>query len=626
MSVYSSIILLHRPCLTAFDVDAESMAEKIAGWPNVAKAVAVKAYSDFDPKDKAADARIFRVGPVTDLKLSEADTIQWFDVDVPLMLPWLNGPREESILALIRSELDGALFDKVSTQTSLPPIPKVLVYGSGTAAKAAVEAVKVSGLDVVWAGANGSDLPDGIETLPCESLEKIHGWAGRFKVTLATNNGDSNIDVGAVVLAGSETRNLVENAASQSSMSLSAWAEEAIPKGNGNGILAFVCGVEKSTSIRNMERVLTGAIEALDKFSNQVYVFAPQIKVAGFGLERLYGRAREAGVVFIRTARTGPEIKTDSDGQITLTAYDPLAQADLKLTPNLVVWEDHLRPSPEPAQWGLPLTDDGFVGPDNILFLPSGTMRRGIFAIGPARGTDADETLAAEISVLASEITDVLEATEQEIIRHVNLCGRCLTCVRICPVGAIDITAESWFVPNACVACGLCASQCPAGAITLSGSSDRETSVRLKPLLDRPRTAEDSIPRVVLLGCERSVMQAMKTATAPDLPVDLIVSPIPCGCRADDTTVLKALAMGADGVLIGTCHPGNCRTDRGTEAVQARTAHVRRVLENLGFRTDRIGTISLAPNMGADFTKAITGYAAGLNGPAPAPENEEDVT
>jgi hypothetical protein len=39
MSVYSSIILLHRPCLTAFDVDAESMAEKIAGWPNVAKAV-----------------------------------------------------------------------------------------------------------------------------------------------------------------------------------------------------------------------------------------------------------------------------------------------------------------------------------------------------------------------------------------------------------------------------------------------------------------------------------------------------------------------------------------------------------------------------------------------------------
>ena len=625
MSDYPNIILLHRPCLTAFGVDSDHLAEKMAAWPNVAEAIVVNFYSEFDLVDLPAQGRIFRVGPVAGSESDESDAFHWFDVDVPLLLPWLYGPRDEAILALIRSALDGAAVDKVSTQAS-PPNLNVLVYGRGAAAKAAVDAIKEAGLDVMWAGANAEDSAAGVEILPCKSLTDIHGWAGRFTVTLKTDNGQSRVDTGALVLAGSATRVSVDKATTQSSMTLSAWTETAVPSNDGAGILAFVCGVEKSTSVRNMARVLESAFEATEKFSKQVYVFAPQIKVAGFSLERLYGRAREAGVVFIRTARTGPETTTGPDGKTTLSAYDPLAQADLHLTPDMIVWEDSLQASPELTQWALPLADDGFVGPDNVLFLSAGTMRRGIYAIGPARGTDSDETLRAEVNGLVSEIMDVFNATEQDIVRHVNLCGRCLTCVRICPVGAIDITAESWFVPNACVACGLCASQCPAGAITLSGSSDRKTSARLKPLLDRPKASDDAIPRIVLFGCERSVMQAMKTSTVPDSPMDVIVSPIPCGCRADETSVLKALALGADAVLIGTCHAGNCRTDRGTEAAQSRAARIRGMVQGLGYRPERIGTISLAPNMGADFSRAVTGFAAGLNAPIPESQSEEDLS
>ena len=624
MSPARNIILIHGGCLAAYGLDAESMAEQVAAWPNVAKAIAVKAYSDFDLVDIPADGRIFRVGPVSGSKSNESDTIQWFDVDVPLLLPWLGKPKEAAVLALIRSELDAVAFDKATTRTNPLPNQRVLVYGHGAAAKSAVGAVAASGLEVVWAR-NGSDgKPEAdVEILPCNSLECIQGWAGRFEITLTTDNEKSRVNAGAVVLAGSEIRRPSDIEASQSSMVLSARLKagttNAAPLGDGNGILAFVCGVERSTSARNMERVLLSAIEATENFSIQVYVFAPQIKVAGFGLERLYGQARDAGVIFIRIPRTGPRVDAGPNGRMALTAFDPLAQADLHLTPDLVVWEEPLHPSPELAKWaktsGLPLAKDGFIGPDNALFVPTGTMRRGIFAVGPARGTDSDETLNAEISVLATEIKDMLNATEQEILRHTNLCGRCLTCVRICPVGAIDITADSWFVPNACVACGLCASQCPAGAITISGSSDSEISARLKPMLGRPKAEGDAVPRLVLFGCQRSVIQAMKTAIVPDSPLDLIVTPIPCGCRADDTSILKALALGADGILIGTCHPGNCRTDRGTEAVRSRVEHARRVLKDLGRRPDRIGTISLAPNMGADFTRAIVGFAAGLDKP-----------
>ena len=39
MSTGRNIILLHRPCLTAFEIDAENLAEKIAGWPDVDEAI-----------------------------------------------------------------------------------------------------------------------------------------------------------------------------------------------------------------------------------------------------------------------------------------------------------------------------------------------------------------------------------------------------------------------------------------------------------------------------------------------------------------------------------------------------------------------------------------------------------
>ncbi len=61
-----------------------------------------------------------------------------------------------------------------------------------------------------------------------------------------------------------------------------------------------------------------------------------------------------------------------------------------------------------------------------------------------------------------------------------------------------------------------------------------------------------------------------------------------CSGRVDPQFVLDAFAHGADGVLIGGCHPGDCHYQEGNYKALRRFRLLKRLLRQLGIEEDRL--------------------------------------
>lgn len=60
-----------------------------------------------------------------------------------------------------------------------------------------------------------------------------------------------------------------------------------------------------------------------------------------------------------------------------------------------------------------------------------------------------------------------------------------------------------------------------------------------------------------------------------------------CSGRIDPQFVLDAFALGADGVLIGGCHPGDCHYQEGNYKALRRYRLLKRMLVDLGIEPER---------------------------------------
>jgi F420-non-reducing hydrogenase iron-sulfur subunit len=81
-----------------------------------------------------------------------------------------------------------------------------------------------------------------------------------------------------------------------------------------------------------------------------------------------------------------------------------------------------------------------------------------------------------------------------------------------------------------------------------------------------------------------------------------------CSGRMDPTFVMKALAGGADGVLITGCHPGDCHyIDQNYKALR-RFLLLRRTLEGMGIEPERIKLIWASAAEGMKITNEINTF------------------
>ncbi len=89
--------------------------------------------------------------------------------------------------------------------------------------------------------------------------------------------------------------------------------------------------------------------------------------------------------------------------------------------------------------------------------------------------------------------------------------------------------------------------------------------------------------------------------------------------------VLRALEMGAAGVLLLGCNADCCRYGTGARQAGKVLNEARQVMALLGLRPDRVGYIELPAGGGALFASRVNDFVSDLDGvsekvPAPASE------
>jgi len=96
-------------------------------------------------------------------------------------------------------------------------------------------------------------------------------------------------------------------------------------------------------------------------------------------------------------------------------------------------------------------------------------------------------------------------------------------------------------------------------------------------------------PKIVAFFCNWCTYLAADLAGtsrfkyAPNIRVIRVM----CSGRIDPQFVLDAFAKGADGVLIGGCHPGDCHYQEGNYKTYRRIQVLKRMLRDLGIEEDR---------------------------------------
>jgi len=78
-----------------------------------------------------------------------------------------------------------------------------------------------------------------------------------------------------------------------------------------------------------------------------------------------------------------------------------------------------------------------------------------------------------------------------------------------------------------------------------------------------------------------------------------------CSGRVDPTFVLKALAQGADGVMVAGCHPGECHYLEQNYKAMRRYAMLKHTLDSLGIEPERVKLVWASAAEGQQLAEAI---------------------
>lgn len=97
-------------------------------------------------------------------------------------------------------------------------------------------------------------------------------------------------------------------------------------------------------------------------------------------------------------------------------------------------------------------------------------------------------------------------------------------------------------------------------------------------------------PRIVCFFCKWCTYAGADLAgtSRKQYPPNGVVVRVNCSGRIDPQHVMWAFREGADGVLIGGCHPGDCHYQDGNHKTMRRISLLKKMLADLGIEPERL--------------------------------------
>ncbi|QTA88911.1 Methyl-viologen-reducing hydrogenase family protein [Desulfonema magnum] len=503
-----------------------------------------------------------------------------------------------------------------------PLTEKTLVIGNGPQARCIAEELLAKDADLIVASEENAfvlPFPEKTEILTGVKIRSCEGSVGNFNLTLDKDGEKVSRIVENVIIAEEAVRkpnfSLYGLTPCANVISLSQLKESLSDDSRPffkNKKFVFLTGLAKESNAVILEEIMRASLKLQSEFHAKTYILTKNLKVAGHGLELLYRRTKEAGAVYIKFTESQPEIhQQEDDGPVILTFTDDITGEQFRLTPDITVADETISPpentSDLAAIFGLDTDPHGFLQSDNVHRISVLTNRKGIMVAGPSRdiqspGEEITDTGNLALSIFKpSDERETASAYKAQI--NPRLCSGCLTCYSVCPYNAILPDTTASVMPDACEQCGVCAAVCLSRAITIKGLTYIEISDHIEK--NTPQKKETFTPFLLAFCCKRSAARAHELASCMGhkLPPGLKIIEVPCAGGVSHYHIFLALRNNADGVLVLTCHEGNCHSERGNLYAHEQLNMIGSFLEIAGFEKERLLIKPLASNMSKEFAE-----------------------
>ena len=526
--------------------------------------------------------------------------------------------------------------------------PITLILGNGPCAVAVAENLLTAGEKIIIATRDNACNFDGsADTGAVQIITQIRcisckGSIGNFKIHGIQKDRPVTIEAGRIIIAEEDQRSpnfsLYGLNASSTIVTLSQIKNLLNGSSNEKNILSeikkvvFLIGLVKESTPIIVKEVMLSSLLLQKDFRLQTYILTKNLKVAGYGLESLYRDTKNAGTIYIKFTDDVPDIRQGEDDHIRIEFLDEIISRNFSLTPDVTVIDETIIPSRYAADlskvFGIEKDVSGFVQAGNVHRYPVLTNRKGIVVAGPSRSilADDDQRIDADNAALVIAGFDSGEpgtGLEKAKVDD-RQCIRCLTCYRLCPYHAITLNTRVAVVPDACERCGICAAHCPMYAVRIADFTAETTSeqIRTGRSINVKKTF---VPFIVAFCCRRSAAQARDLAICMgnQLPQGLKMVEVPCSGALSYDHIFGALENNADGVMVLTCHIGNCHSQQGNIYADRTVEKIRETFSRIGFEKERLLIQTLASNMGAEFARIANRFEETITklGPSPMRRN-----
>ncbi|UCD90216.1 MAG: FAD-dependent oxidoreductase [Desulfobacterales bacterium] len=436
---------------------------------------------------------------------------------------------------LLRMAVAKAVFLEHLEETTMKVNQAALVIGGGVAGMAAAKNMSEQGyrtfliektdalggqannLQETWRGENVQEHLTGlIESVQSDSnieifmksqIEQVEGFVGNFKTTVQNNGNSSVLEHGVTIIASGASelkpdehlygqdprvvtgldlqRRFIENDPALGHLNTAAFVQCVGSRTPDRPYCSKICCTQSIKSALKLKEI---------NADMEVFILYRDLRPYGLR-EDLYRKARSAGIYFIRY-NSDQAFNVDVDQEnLVVTFSDRMLGRLMEIRPDLLILASAIVPemeNPLTQLYKVPLNQDGFFAEAHVKLRPVDFATDGVFVCGLAHApksidesiTQAQAAAARAVTVLAKENIKL-----GGIISHIvpELCSGCLSCIQVCPFGAITFDEEQSAaqVNSAlCKGCGACSATCFSDAPVLIGFDNNQIYTQIKSALN----------------------------------------------------------------------------------------------------------------------------------------------
>lgn len=348
-----------------------------------------------------------------------------------------------------------------------------------------------------------------ISTYLSSKLDTLSGHVGEFESEIEAPEGPKKVEHGVLIVAvgGTEyapteylyghdarvmTQREMEKRLASGDLKLSDKPTVAMIQcvGSRNEERPFCSRMCCIDAVRNAIRIKEQSPSA------NVLVLYRDMRTYGSN-ELLYQKARELGVLFVRYDPEQPP-EVSNDGSLRIKFTEPDLGVPMDLAVDLLVLSTGTSPATDNVDVSelakIPINADGFFLEAHVKLRPVDFASEGIFLCGSAHSPKTTMENIQQGRAAAGRAATILSKKTMVVggqVSHVDVrkCVSCLTCVKVCPYDAPEISEVNGknrveIVAAKCMGCGSCAAACPAKAIQLRNFTDKQLEAAIEALLE----------------------------------------------------------------------------------------------------------------------------------------------